>query len=161
MLIYFALLICVPVLFGYPMEWYFWIFGIVEVVGFFYFANILPQKWAHYSSKTFTKELFKTALVIRIIYVIFSYWFYDLMTGQPFEFGAADVLFYNESAINGHLLLSDGQFNLIKFYTEHGIELSDSGYPFYLSLIYWIFFLAILILIETFFRILLKIHWKN
>jgi 4-amino-4-deoxy-L-arabinose transferase-like glycosyltransferase len=145
MLVYFALLICVPVLFGYPMEWYFWIFGIIEVVGFFYFANILPQKWAHYSSKAFTKELFKTALVIRVIYVVFSYWFYDLMTGQPFEFGAADVLFYHESAINGHLLLSEGEFNLIKFYTEQGIDLSDTGYPIYLSLVYCIFDDSILI----------------
>jgi hypothetical protein len=140
MLIYFALLICVPVLFGYPMEWYFWIFGIIEVVGFFYFANILPQKWAHYSSKAFTKELFKTALVIRVIYVVFSYWFYDLMTGQPFEFGAADVLFYNDQAGSGHEYLSAGRYNLIKEFRENtSIELSDIGYPVYLSYIYWIF----------------------
>ena len=102
MLIYFALLVCVPVIFGFPMEWYFWIFGIVEVVGFFYFANKLPQKRSHYSPKTFTKELFKTALIIRVIYVIFSYRFYDLMTGQPFEFAAADVMFYDEMGRYGH-----------------------------------------------------------
>lgn len=146
MLVYFALLICVPILFGYPMEWYFWIFGIIEVVGFFYFANILPQKWAHYSSKAFTKELFKTALVIRVIYVVFSYWFYDLMTGQPFEFGAADVLFYNDQAGSGHEYLSAGRYNLIKEFRENSsIDLSDIGYPVYLSYIYWIFDDSILI----------------
>jgi hypothetical protein len=146
MLVYFALLICLPILFGYPMEWYFWIFGIIEVVGFFYFANILPQKWAHYSPKIFTKELFKTALVIRVIYVIFSYWFYDLMTGQPFEFGAADVLFYHEQAGSGREYLSAGRFNLIKELTENtSLDLSDIGYPVYLSYIYWIFDDSILI----------------
>ena len=146
MIVYFALLVCVPVIFGYPMEWYFWIFGIVEVVGFFYFANKLPQKWAHYSSKTFAKELFITALVIRLIYVLFSYWFYDFMTGQPFEFGAADVLFYNDQAGSGHEYLSAGRFNLIKEFTENSsIDLSDIGYPVYLSYVYWIFDDSILI----------------
>lgn len=141
MLIYFALLVCVPVIFGYPMEWYFWIFGIVEVVGFFYFANKLPQKWAHYSPKIFTKELFKTALVIRVVYVIFSYCFYDFMTGQPFEFAAADVLFYNNIGKYGHQLLSEGRFNLIYEFQHNGYDtaLSDCGYPIYLSIIYWIF----------------------
>lgn len=145
MLIYFALLVCVPIIFGYPMEWYLWILGIVEVVGFFYFANQLPQKWAHYSPKTFTKELFKTALIIRVIYVLFSYWFYNLMTEQPFEFGAADVLFYHESAINSHSMLDNGEFNLVKFYIDCGIDLSDSGYPLYLSILYYIFDDSILI----------------
>ena len=91
MYVYFALLVCVPVIFGYPMEWYFGIFGIVEVVGFFYFAHKLPIAWNNYSPKAFTKKLFTTALFIRIIYVVFSYWFYNEMTGSPFEFGASDV----------------------------------------------------------------------
>ena len=141
MLVYFALLVCVPIIFGYPMEWYFWIFGIVEVVGFFYFANKLPQKWEHYSPKTFTKELFKIALVIRVIYVVFSYWFYDFMTGQPFEFAAADVFFYDEIGKYGHKLLSEGRYNLVYEFQNNGndISLSDCGYPIYLSIIYWIF----------------------
>ena len=141
MLIYFALLVCVPVIFGYPMEWYFWIFGIVEVVGFFYFANKLPQRWAHYSSKTFTKELFKTALVIRVVYVVFSYLFYKLMTGQPFEFDAADVEFYNYMGQVGSKCLSEGRFTLIKEFQIYGgnVKFSDCGYPIYLSIIYWLF----------------------
>ena len=93
--VYFALLVCVSVIFGYPMEWYFWILGIVEVVGFFYFAHQLPIAWQNYPPKAFVKKLFTTALIIRIVYVVFSYWFYAEMTGIPFEFGAADVMFYN------------------------------------------------------------------
>ena len=146
MLIYFALLVCVPVIFGYPMEWYFWIFGIVEVVGFFFFANQLPKRWEHYSSKTFTKELFQTALIIRVFYVLFSYWFYDLMTGQPFEFGAADVMFYHDLGHYGHVCISNGNYNLLEeFYIYAKAALSDSGYPLYLSIIYWIFDDSILI----------------
>ena len=141
MYVYFALLVCVPVIFGYPMEWYFWIFGIVEVVGFFYFAHQLPIAWQNYSPKIFTKKLFTTALIIRIIYVIFSYWFYYEMTGTPFEFSAADVTFYDAMGKVGHELLSNWKFNLLYQFkiTGNEIELSDSGYPIYLSFIYWIF----------------------
>ena len=140
MYIYFALLVCVPVIFGYPMEWYFWIFGIVEVVGFFYFAHQLPIAWKNYSPKVFTKKLFTTALIIRIIYVVFSYWFYNEMTGTPFEFHSGDVGFYNEAGIFGHKCLSNGEWNLYdKLYQYAQMDLSDSGYPIYLSIVYWIF----------------------
>ena len=140
MYVYFALLVCVPVIFGYPMEWYFWIFGIVEVVGFFYFAHKLPIEWKNYSPKEFTKKLFTTALIIRVIYVVFSYWFYNEMTGSPFEFGAADVGFYNEMGQYGHKLLSNGEWNLLEKFKQYAdLELSDSGYPIYLTFVYWIF----------------------
>lgn len=140
MYVYFALLVCVPVIFGYPMEWYFWIFGIVEVVGFFYFAHHLPIAWKNYSPKAFAKKLFTTALIIRIIYVVFSFWFYNEMTGSPFEFGAADVMFYNEMGQYGHKLLSNGEWDLLeKFDAYAKMALSDSGYPIYLSIVYWIF----------------------
>ena len=140
MYVYFALLVCVPVIFGYPMEWYFWIFGIVEVVGFFYFAHQLPIAWKNHSPKVFTKKLFTTALIIRIIYVVFSYWFYNEMTGTPFEFGAADVMLYNEVGQYGHICLSNGEWNLLtKLEAYAGLALSDSGYPIYLSIIYWFF----------------------
>lgn len=140
MYVYFALLVLVPIIFGYPMEWYFWIFGIVEVVGFFYFAHQLPIAWQNNSPKAFVKKLFTTALIIRIVYVVFSYWFYNIMTGTPFEFGAADVMFYEEMGKYGHQCLSNGEWNLLrKFEVYADVALSDSGYPLYLSFVYWIF----------------------
>ncbi len=146
MYVYFALLVLVPIIFGYPMEWYFWIFGIIEVVGFFYFAHQLPIVWQNYSTKVFAKKVFITALTIRIVYVLFCYWFYNTMTGAPFEFGAADVMFYNQLGQYGHQSLSNGEWNLLsQFETYADVALSDSGYPIYLSFIYWIFDDSILI----------------
>ena len=141
MYVYFALLLCVPVIFGYPMEWYFWIFGIVEVVGFFYFAHKLPIEWKNYSPKVFTKKLFTTALIIRIVYVVFSYWFYNEMTGSPFEFHPGDVIFYDSVGKEGARYLRIADFNVVNYLFSTGnlSELSDSGYPIYLSFVYWIF----------------------
>lgn len=139
--IYFLLLITVPLFFGYPMEWYFWIFGIVEVFGFFYYANKLPIDWKIYSSKAFEKKLFTTALIIRILYVSFIYWFYNKMTGTPFEFSAADVYIYDDLARLGQHGLLNGNWNLLSIFETYEmarVGLSDTGYPFYLSIVYWI-----------------------
>ena len=106
----------------------------------FYFAHHLPIAWKNYSPKAFAKKLFITALIIRIIYVVFSYWFYNEMTGSPFEFGAADVMTYNEVGRYGHICLSNGEWNLLtKLELYAGFTLSDMGYPIYLSFLYWIF----------------------
>ena len=141
MYVYFALLLCVPVVFGYPMEWYFWILGILEVVAFFYFAHQLPIVWKDYSPKVFSKKLFTIALVIRIVYVVFSYWFYSEMTGLPFEYSPGDVVFYDDMGKFGHQLISEGKLNLVYEFQNNGnnVALADCGYPIYLSIIYWIF----------------------
>ena len=74
--VYVALLLAIPVLFGHPMTWYWWAFGIVEVGAFFYFGNLLSKQWQAGSSKHFVQNVFWTALFLRIAYVLFSYYFY-------------------------------------------------------------------------------------
>ena len=75
--LYLAALMVVSVLFmNMAMSLVWWVFGIVEVAGFFYFSNQLTRKWANYSEKSFSKKLFQTALWIRLFWVFFSYFFY-------------------------------------------------------------------------------------
>ena len=77
----------------YAMEWYFWLFGIVWVAGFFFLSVKFSQEWSILrlrKQKAFEKKVFWTGLAIRVIYVVFIYFFYLHMTGQPHEFAAAD-----------------------------------------------------------------------
>lgn len=135
---YIVLLLAVTAIFRYPMEWYFWLFGLVEVVGFFYYSHQLSIQWGRCSSKFFAKRLFATALVVRVVYVLFSYCFYLSVTGAPFEFYAADVGFYHEMGRYGASLLRSGDFNLLAGLDKcaGGIGISDAGYPIYLSVVY-------------------------
>ncbi len=134
-----ALLTCNVLYMQYALTWYWWLFGIVEVCGFFYFANLLSKQWAHISVRTYTSRLFWTAFSIRVAYVLFSYGFYMGMTGSPFEFGAADVGFYNEMGRYGASLLREGNLNLIpKMQAYAGMAFSDMGYPLYLSIVYFL-----------------------
>ena len=116
------------------MMW--WVFGLVEVIGFFYFANQFTRQWGQFSTKKFVKQLFKTALIIRLVWMIFSYFFYTYMTGQPFEFDAGDALGYHDEAMWVHQLINEG--NLQAFFTYLDGLFSDMGYTFYLGWQYWI-----------------------
>ena len=135
--LYITVLMLIYVFFsGHIISWLWILFGIVEVTSFFYFTNILTKRWAEYSERTFIRRLFITAFVVRAVWVVFSYFFYISMTGSVFEFEAADSIFYHESGLLGATLMRNGTFNVMEFMSW--VELSDRGYPFYLSLIYYI-----------------------
>ncbi len=133
-MLYSILLIAVTLIFWYPMHWYWWIIGIIEVAGFFYFSSTISRDWSKYSSKMFESKLFRTSAVIRLVFVVFSYFFYLKMTGTPFEFSASDSLGYHNQAIWGIDMLKSGE-NLWRATREFS-DLSDMGYPLYLTIIY-------------------------
>jgi len=121
-----------------PLQW--WIFGIVEVVGFWYYANHFSKRWGRFSEKKFIKKLFWTGFIIRFIWVIFSFYYYTFMTGKPFEFGSADSSFYQKVAEQVAQMGIPGYNALL-----NKITVSDTGYPIYLSTLYMIFGNVILI----------------
>ena len=133
--LYIIVLMVIPVAFsGYDMSWLWILFGVVEVTSFFYFTNILTKRWAEYSERTFLRQLFITAFVIRVVWVVFSYFFYRSMTGLPFEFEAADSMVYHGNAEWGAVNFKRGNFNIPQIFAW--ADVSDMGYPTYLSVIY-------------------------
>lgn len=132
--LYLALLLIIPVVFQHPMNWYWWLFGIVEVAGFFYFSNALTKSWRTLRAETFERKLFLSALGIRIAYVLFSYFFYYTLTGTPFEPQAADVKWYNDMGRFGADLIWGVESDWDEFFKW--ADLSDTGYPLYLSILY-------------------------
>lgn len=136
--LYVVLLITCSLVFwgkGLPLHWV--TFGLVEVVGFFYFSNLLTKKWSSISSAIFAKKLFLTALTVRMLYVVFSFLFYTWMTGEPFEFEAADAKGYHGEAIWLISLLKNDQLPVYIAYIKGNY--SDMGYVAYLTSIYSIF----------------------
>lgn len=129
-----CLLVVSIVFFNRILDWYWFAFGLIEVVGFFYFSNILTKKWSNFSPKFFEKKLFKTSLILRLIWVVFSYFFYLWMTGQPFEFQTADAYNYHTRAIWIKGLFESQYFPPFLDFINEGP--SESGYPTYLSFVY-------------------------
>lgn len=142
LIMYVALCITLYVTFNaYTMEWYFILMGLVSVAGFVFGANYLTK--AYHSSnlinvKIFEQKLFWWAFVIRLAYVLFAYVFFDMMTGKPFEYAAADSLYYNDIGIAIADAIWGGIYNLYSFMVEQvGYEgVSDMGYPFFNGILY-------------------------
>lgn len=129
-----SLLFVYILFYDYSLDFQWIVFGIVEVFGFFYFSQKQNVKWTRYSQKKFCETIFLTALVLRVAYVIFSYIYYDTITGIPFEYSAADSYNYHTKA---QWILEMFRTNNLKEYKKFLTEeLSDAGYASYLSFIY-------------------------
>lgn len=124
--------------FNHSMSPIWWVFGIVAVVAFFKGTQQLSLSWDHYNEKVFLRRLFRTGLIIRLVYITVMYFFYQYMTGAPFEFWAADALFYDRAGNVGAEFLWETPFDIIGYLNNMGMSynLSDTGYPAYLGIVY-------------------------
>ena len=139
---YFAALILVALIFQVQSIGLFYIvLGSLTVLGFFYFLNRNTVNWQKLSEKAFNKKIFITALILRIVWVIFSYYFYKAQTGTPFEFSAADSQVYHAGAIEVADFIMQGQLrHWYMFYFGH---FSDMGYILLLGIEYVFVFKSI------------------
>jgi hypothetical protein len=127
-----ALAIVSLVVSQYAMSLTFIVIGIMWVVGFFLLSHFCSKAWQNLPEKMFLKRLFWMALLLRWAWVVFSFFFYLAQTGQPFEFSAADALwYYEESQGNRNTPI----FAILNYLFVETATVSDSGYIFYLSLI--------------------------
>ena len=115
----------------YMLKPAFLIIGIVWVLAFFLLSSHYSKSWLRIEEKKFLKRLFITAVVLRLIWVIFSYFFYLVKTGSPFEFGTSDAIAYHDAAI---WFREIGWAQTINYLSAQ--SLSDSGYPLYLTFLY-------------------------
>ncbi len=116
------------------MPFQFMLFGIAFVLLFFNYCNKLPMQWRRYSPKLFKKKLFQTALIIRLVYVIFIFFYYILMTGDPLMYESGDEVGYHNVAA----LLRDEGWDVFNMYVTT-YSLSDRGYFYWLGILYYIF----------------------
>ena len=115
----------------YAMPFQFVLFGLFFVIVFFTFSNRLSIRWYKLPIRTFSKKLFISSLLIRLVFVIFMYFYYIDMTGEPHAYHASDELTYQYW---GSLWRESG-FDRMKEEMSH-IALSDRGYPWLLGFEY-------------------------
>ena len=111
------------------------VLGIIFVCGFFVLTQRYSVDWSQISSKNYVGYVFGTAVALRIIWVIFSYYHYININGNPFEVGAADSKGYHEEA---EWLAAEPWSVAFNYWFSSG-GFSDVGYPLYLTFLYKIF----------------------
>lgn len=140
-MIYFISLAIVSIIFiNHMMKFDFLIIGIAWILLFFLLSVRYTRKWADIPEKNYIRKLFFTALTFRIVWVLFSYIYYFIKTGLPFEFGSSDALAYHDAAI---WMKEIGWRQTMDYLSTKSI--ADSGYPIYLTILYTIFGDSVLI----------------
>ncbi len=131
--LYIIVLLAVSVLFmNFAMSIVFIALGLVWVIGFFLLSSRFSKQWIRIPQKLFLQRVFYTALGLRIVWIIISYYYYSAQTGIPFEFSAGDSLWYYEES-QGYRHSNLG--TILKYLFLESSTVSDSGYVFYLSLL--------------------------
>ena len=111
------------------------IIGIAWVLFFFLLSSRYTVRWAVLEEKKFVRKLFLTALAFRLIWVVFSYFYYIIKTGIPFEFGSSDALGYHNAA----LWFLDIGWEATFYHLQNSFTFGDTGYPLYLTILYYIY----------------------
>lgn len=121
----------------YAMKFGYMALGLTFVLGFFSLTTVWSKERKTGTEKLFISFIFIAAVIIRLIWVILSYFFYLKTTGIPFEFDAADALGYHEEA---KWLTEEGWSKVWEYYFgTYSSGISDVGYPLYLTVLYNIF----------------------
>ena len=132
-----SLAIVSVVFFRYMMLIGYIVLGISWTVGFFLLSERWSIQWRVLPEKYYLRNLFQAALIIRLAWVVISYFYYQSVTGIPFEFDAHDAIGYHEEA--KWLAGSDWSMTWDYYFGSQFHGTSDVGYPLYLTIVYKIF----------------------
>lgn len=132
-LVYLASLAVVSIVYlSYAMQFGYIALGCLWVFSFFFLVSQCSKEWLTISNKDYVKNIFLIALALRLIWVVSSYYFYISRTGTPFEFQAADSWGYHLDAE----WLAEEPWSVTRHYLFGSVMYADSGYPFFLTVLY-------------------------
>ena len=137
LMLYFLILALVSATFAthtLPVHWM--VSGAIQYLFFFITLKQLFEMWVKLDERRFVKNVFVTALIIRVVYVIVMYALYTYWTGIPFEFEAADSAFYHSL---GEELSDFGIMRPLQYADAVGVDYSDMGQPFIIAVLYTFF----------------------
>lgn len=127
-----TLLAVSAIFFNRVLPFQFILFGLVSVIVFFAYSTRLSQSWRKFPPQLFTRKLFTTALTIRVVYVIFIYFYYMEMTGRPHAYHVGDELLYQYL---GSLWKAEGMESFLQQIKQY-MDFSDAGYCWWLAIEY-------------------------
>ena len=125
------------------LKWMLW--GIGEVLFFFVLTTVFYPLWKNDKPKKFWRKVFWVALAIRLLYVVFSYFYFKHTMGFPFDVQGDGMGYYNRSVIlSRHVRKGDFGFvvNCLKGYS---MGFSDHGYLIWLTFLHTIFGRSVLV----------------
>ena len=119
------------------LKWMMW--GIGEVLFFFVLTTVFYPRWKNDEPKKFWRKVFWVALAIRLLYVIFSYYYFMHTVGIHFDVPGDGLGYYNRSARLSKYIQSGDFGYVIDFIRNYSFGYSDHGYLIWLTILHTIF----------------------
>lgn len=119
------------------MDLYIYVLYIIEILGFFYGANSLTQKWSRVSPKQFAKNIMIWGILIRVAFCIFQYYMSVQRGGGSFVI-ESDEAWYVPSGKEVADGIRNLDFSFVNTWLSWGVEIGDLGYPIWLGVIYFL-----------------------
>ena len=86
------------VFFDNAMDWLHIALGLVFVSVFFGLVSSWSGSWKKTQERQYVSYIFWIAVVLRVVWVVASFYYYTEVTGVPFEVDAADSIGYHHEA---------------------------------------------------------------
>lgn len=123
--------------FGYVPEFALWFVAALSVILFFYGGQAMSRGWERKREKIFVRNVFIAGLVIRLIWLLYV-WFFFNMDHYGVVYGdQSDVEWYMPFAKDlAQWLVGDSKWTLSKIIDLNGAAIDDVGYPMWLAIFY-------------------------
>lgn len=134
-----ALLAVSVVFYEHAMPIWLWVVGVVSILLFFSGSQYLTKIWHNISTKSFAQKLLLGAFGIRLVYVIFIYFFNLNHYGTYYESNAGDITWYVPSGLEMAEQFAEGSWGeAVRMWMSWDVAISDLGYVIYLAVLYLI-----------------------
>ena len=127
--------------FGYPMPFDFAAVAIISALLFFFGANYATRQWQRVSERTFLKNVFWIGFAVRILWALYTYFYFNPEYYYNTFGDTADTAWYMDiSSSLVQWVIGDDETPLWQFLERNVISLDDTGYPFWLGIEYLLTF---------------------
>lgn len=126
--------------FGYVPEFSLWIVAALSVVVFFYGGQSLSRIWAFKNEKHFLRYIFIIGFLVRFIWVLYLYFYFNPEHYQTTYGDSGDVTWYMPFAqVLADWIRNDFDGPFSKLQENWGAAIDDTGYPIWLAILYFVF----------------------
>lgn len=134
---FFVSMIACWMVFGHVPGMDLWLVASISVVLFFYGGVTMSKNWAGAKEKRFLRNVFITGFLIRLIWVLYCYFFFNPDHFNNVYGDTADVDWYMPFAKDLALWIKgDSSMSLSQTFDYNGAAIDDVGYPMWLAVGY-------------------------
>ena len=125
--------------FGYVPEFDLWLISAISVVLFFYGSQSISKSLEHKKEKVFVRNVFMTGFLIRVLWALYLYFFFNPGHFDNTYGSGADVDWYIPFGQDiAQWIAGDSEYTLSQIIDRNCAGVDDTGYSFWLGIVYFV-----------------------